>query len=154
MTAVAHTGTPILYLGFSLLIAVFLVLDFVLLKAKGQHKVPVGEALTTENVFVSVTICTYFAVPPELQKRDGRGRRIWGAGCQSVIAMFRFFRVFVVDKSNLHDIPAPPESGRCRFHHQRGAKHANRRPGPGISAHRCAAESHRAAAALCAYANE
>ena len=45
MTEVAHTGTPILYLGFSLLVVVFLVLDFVLLKAKGQHKVPVGEAL-------------------------------------------------------------------------------------------------------------
>ena len=116
MTAVAHTGTPILYLGFSLLVAVFLVLDFVLLKAKGQHKVPVGEALAwaavwfvaamafagwywwyvdgvhgrevanaktlqyvtgyliekalaTENVFVWVTIFTYFAVPAELQKR-------------------------------------------------------------------------------------
>jgi tellurite resistance protein TerC len=116
MTAVTHTGTPILYLGFSLLVAVFLVLDFVLLKAKGQHKVPVGEALAwaavwfvaamafagwywwfvdgvhgrevanaktlqyvtgyliekalaTENVFVWVTIFTYFAVPAELQKR-------------------------------------------------------------------------------------
>ena len=45
MTEVAHTGSPILYLGFSLLVVVFLVLDFVLLKAKGQHKVPVGEAL-------------------------------------------------------------------------------------------------------------
>jgi tellurite resistance protein TerC len=116
MTAIAHTGTPILYLGFSLLVVVFLVLDFVLLKAKGQHKVPVGEALAwaavwfvaamafagwywwfvdgvhgrevanaktlqyvtgyliekalaTENVFVWVTIFTYFAVPAELQKR-------------------------------------------------------------------------------------
>ena len=116
MTEVAHTGTPILYLAFSLLVVVFLVLDFVLLKAKGQHKVPVGEALAwaavwfavamafagvywwfvdavhgreianaktveyvtgyliekalaTENVFIWVTIFTYFAVPPEFQKR-------------------------------------------------------------------------------------
>lgn len=116
MTEVAHTGTPILYLGFSFLVVVLLVLDFVLLKAKGQHKVPVGEALAwaavwfvaamafagwywwfvdgvhgrevanaktiefvtgyllekalaTENVFVWVTIFTYFAVPPEFQKR-------------------------------------------------------------------------------------
>ena len=116
MNEVAHTGTPILYLGFSLLVVVFLVLDFVLLKAKGQHKVPVGEALAwaavwfvaamafagwywwfvdgvhgrevanaktieyvtgyllekalaTENVFVWVTIFTYFAVLPEFQKR-------------------------------------------------------------------------------------
>ena len=116
MTEVAHTGSPILYLGFSLLVVVFLVLDFVLLKAKGQHKVPVGEALAwavvwfvaamafagwywwfvdgvhgrevanaktieyvtgyliekalaTENVFIWVTLFTYFAVPPEFQKR-------------------------------------------------------------------------------------
>jgi tellurite resistance protein TerC len=116
MIEVAHTGTPILYVGFSLLVVVFLVLDFVLLKAKGQHKVPVKEALAwaavwfgaamvfagwywwfvdgvygrevanaktieyvtgyliekalaTENVFVWVTIFTYFAVPAELQKR-------------------------------------------------------------------------------------
>jgi len=116
MTEVTHTGTPILYLGFSLLVVVFLVLDFVLLKAKGQHKVPVGEALAwallwfvaamvfagwywwfvdgvhgrevanaktieyvtgyliekalaTENVFIWVTLFTYFAVPPEFQKR-------------------------------------------------------------------------------------
>lgn len=45
ITEVAHTGTPILYLGFGLLVVVFLALDFVLLKAKGQHKVPVGEVL-------------------------------------------------------------------------------------------------------------
>ncbi len=116
MTEIAHTGTPILYLGFSLLVVVFLVLDFVLLKAKGQHKVPVAEALAwaavwvlaamafagwywwfvdgahgrevanaktieyvtgyliekalaTENVFIWVTLFTYFSVPPELQKR-------------------------------------------------------------------------------------
>lgn len=116
MTEIAHTGSPILYLGFSLLVVVFLVLDFVLLKAKGQHKVPVSEALAwsglwfvaamvfagwywwfvdgvhgrevantktieyvtgyliekalaTENVFVWVTLFTYFAVPPEFQKR-------------------------------------------------------------------------------------
>jgi tellurite resistance protein TerC len=116
MSLVAHTGTPVLYLGFSLLVVVFLVLDFVLLKAKGQHKVPVREALAwavvwfvaamvfagwywwfvdgthgrevanaktieyvtgyliekalaTENVFIWVTLFTYFAVPPEFQKR-------------------------------------------------------------------------------------
>ena len=45
MTEGAHTGIPVLYLGFSLRVVVFLVLDFVLLKAKGQHKVPVGEVL-------------------------------------------------------------------------------------------------------------
>ena len=51
MTEAAHTGTPILYLGFSLLVVVFLVLDFILLKAKGQHKVPVGEALAWAAVW-------------------------------------------------------------------------------------------------------
>ncbi|MBE0615794.1 MAG: TerC family protein [Burkholderiales bacterium] len=116
MIAVTHTGTPVLYLGFSILVAVFLALDFVLLNAKGKYKVPVREALVwaavwfvaamvfagwywwyvdgvhgrevantkaieyvsgyliekalaTENVFVWVTIFTYFAVPPEFQKR-------------------------------------------------------------------------------------
>ncbi len=113
---IAHTGTPALYLGFSLLVVVFLVVDFVLLRVKGQHKVPVGEALAwsgvwlacamvfagwlwwhldgahgrevanaktleyvtgyliekalaMENVFVWVTIFSYFAVPAEFQKR-------------------------------------------------------------------------------------
>ena len=113
---IEHTGTLPLYAGFSLLVIVFLILDFVLLKTKGQHKIQVGEALTwtiiwflsalifagwlwwhldglhgravantktveyvtgyliekalaMENVFVWVTIFTYFAVPPEFQKR-------------------------------------------------------------------------------------
>jgi len=113
---IEHTGTLPLYAGFSLLVIVFLILDFVLLKAKGQHKIQVSEALTwtiiwflsalifagwlwwhldgahgravanaktieyvtgyliekalaMENVFVWVTIFTYFAVPPEFQKR-------------------------------------------------------------------------------------
>lgn len=42
---IAHTGSPQLYLAFSLLVVVFLIPDFVLLRAKGQHKVPVSEAL-------------------------------------------------------------------------------------------------------------
>lgn len=116
MDPIVHTGTPILYVGFSLLVTVLLALDFFLLKTKGGHKVPVREALSwaiiwfaaamvfaawywwfvegthgrevanaktveyvtgyllekalaTENVFVWVTIFSYFAVPPELQKR-------------------------------------------------------------------------------------
>jgi len=56
MTDIAHTGTPILYLGFSLLVVVFLVLDFVLLKAKGQHKVPVKEALAWAAVWFAAAM--------------------------------------------------------------------------------------------------
>lgn len=113
---VAHTGTPALYAGFTALVAVFLAIDFMLLRSKGQHRVPVSEALAwsivwfmaamafagwywwyvdglhgrdvanvkaveyvtgyliekalaTENVFVWVTLFSYFAVPPEFQKR-------------------------------------------------------------------------------------
>lgn len=113
---IAHTGTPLLYGGFTLLVLVLLLVDFVALKAQGAHKVSVKEAaawsvvwfaaalafagwlwwhlgalhgadvarqktleyltgyliekgLAVENVFVWVTIFTYFAVPAEYQKR-------------------------------------------------------------------------------------
>jgi tellurite resistance protein TerC len=105
-----------LYAGFSALVLVLLVVDFVLLRAQGCHKVSVREAaiwsvvwvltaaafggwlfwhlegrfgrevatqktleyatgyliekgLAIENVFVWITIFTYFAIPPEFQKR-------------------------------------------------------------------------------------
>lgn len=41
---IAHTGTPLLYAGFSALVVAFLVVDFLLLKAQGNHKVSVKEA--------------------------------------------------------------------------------------------------------------
>lgn len=116
VTEVAHVGTPLLYLGFSLLVVLFLAIDFLLLRAQGAHKVSVKEAawwsvvwfaaaaafgawfwwyldgqfgagvanqktleyatgyliekgLAIENVFVWITIFSYFAIPPELQKR-------------------------------------------------------------------------------------
>lgn len=116
VTEVAHVGTPLLYLGFSLLVVLLLAIDFLLLRAHGAHKVSVKEAawwsvvwfaaaaafgawfwwylngqfgasvanqktleyatgyliekgLAIENVFVWVTIFTYFAIPPEFQKR-------------------------------------------------------------------------------------
>ncbi len=116
MTEITHTGTPILYAGFTALVIVLLVLDFVLLKAQGSHRVSVKEAawwsllwfaaaglfgawlwwhlrqeygevvanvktlefatgyliekgLAIENVFVWITIFTYFAIPPEYHKR-------------------------------------------------------------------------------------
>lgn len=116
MTDIEHTGTPLLYVGFSLLVAVLLAVDFLLLRTKGDHRVSVREAagwsvvwivaagafgawfwwylegqfgaeiaarktleyatgyliekgLAVENVFVWITIFTYFSIPPELQKR-------------------------------------------------------------------------------------
>jgi tellurite resistance protein TerC len=116
MTDIPHTGTPLLYLGFCLLVVVLIAVDFVMLRAQGSHKVSVKEAawwsvvwflaaaafggwfwwhlncqfgpevagqktleyatgylvekaLAIENVFVWITIFTYFSIPPELQKR-------------------------------------------------------------------------------------
>lgn len=116
LATIAHTGTPLLYLGFSALVIVLLAADFVLLKAQGTHRVTVKEAATwsviwilvamgfavwlwlhltelhgreianaktvqfitgyfiekglaMENVFVWITIFSYFAIPPEYQKR-------------------------------------------------------------------------------------
>lgn len=113
---IESAGTLPLYLGFSALVVVLLMADFLLLRAKGNHKVPVKEAaawsvvwfmvamafagwlwwylagvhgrevadqkaveyvtgyliekaLAMENVFVWVTIFSFFAVPPEFQKR-------------------------------------------------------------------------------------
>lgn len=116
MNEVVHTGTPLLYAGFSLLVVVLLLVDFLLLRAQGSHRVSTKEAawwsvvwfaaagtfgawfwwymngqygeavanqktleyatgyliekgLAIENVFVWITIFTYFSIPPELQKR-------------------------------------------------------------------------------------
>jgi tellurite resistance protein TerC len=116
MTDISHTGTPLLYAGFTVLVVILLLVDFIALKAQGAHKVSVKEAaiwsvvwfaaalafaawvwwhlhalhgaevarqktleyltgyliekgLAVENVFVWVTIFTYFAVPAEFQKR-------------------------------------------------------------------------------------
>ena len=116
VTQMAHAGTPLLYLGFSLLVVLLLAIDLLLLRAQGAHKVSVKEAawwsvvwfaaaaafgawfwwylngqfgagvanqktleyatgyliekgLAIENVFVWITIFTYFAIPREFQKR-------------------------------------------------------------------------------------
>jgi tellurite resistance protein TerC len=116
MTDIPHTGTPLLYTGFSVLVVALLAVDFVLLRAQGSHRVSVKEAawwsvvwfvaagafgasfwwhlngqfgaeiagrktleyatgyliekgLAIENVFVWITIFTYFSIPPEFQKR-------------------------------------------------------------------------------------
>ena len=109
-------GTPVLYLGFTLLVVIFLTVDFVVLKTQGCHRVSVKEAaawsvmwiaisltfcawfwwyldasfgrevanekaleylsgylieksLAVDNIFVWITLFSYFAVPIELQKR-------------------------------------------------------------------------------------
>ena len=109
-------GTPILYLGFSLLVIVLLAVDFFMLKTQGSHRVSVKEAaawsvgwiaislafcgwfwwyldgsfgrevanekaleylsgylieksLAVDNVFVWITLFSFFAVPTEFQKR-------------------------------------------------------------------------------------
>jgi tellurite resistance protein TerC len=116
MPEITHTGTPLLYIGFSLLVVVLLAVDFLLLRVQGSHKVSIKEAglwsivwflaaavfgswfwwhlnnqygaeianqktlefatgyliekgLAIENVFVWITIFTYFSIPPEFQKR-------------------------------------------------------------------------------------
>ncbi len=116
MTEIGHTGTPALYLGFSLLVIVLLLIDFFALKVQGSHKVSVREAagwsvvwflaamtfggwlwwhlnglygpevanvkgleyltgyfieksLAIDNVFVWITIFSYFSIPSEYQKR-------------------------------------------------------------------------------------
>lgn len=116
MNEVASVGTPLLYAGFTLLVVLLLVADFLLLRTQGNHKVTVKEAawwsvvwfaaaaafgawfwwylngqfgsavanqktleyatgyliekgLAIENVFVWITIFSYFAIPAEFQKR-------------------------------------------------------------------------------------
>jgi tellurite resistance protein TerC len=116
MTEVIHTGTPVLYAGFTLLVIGLLAVDFLLLRTQGSHKVSMKEAawwsvvwflaaaafgtwfwwhlnarfgadtaaqktleyatgyliekgLAIENVFVWITIFTYFSIPPEFQRR-------------------------------------------------------------------------------------
>jgi len=113
---IESTGTPILYLGFSLLVIVLLAIDFFMLKTQGSHRVNVKEAaawsvgwiaislafcgwfwwhldgsfgrevanekaleylsgylieksLAVDNVFVWITLFSFFAVPTEFQKR-------------------------------------------------------------------------------------
>jgi tellurite resistance protein TerC len=116
MSEFVHTGTPLLYVGFTALVVLLLAADFLLLRTQGNHKVTAREAalwsvvwvavaavfgvwlwwhlsaqlgpelgrrkaleyatgyliekgLAIENVFVWVTIFTYFSIPAEFQKR-------------------------------------------------------------------------------------
>lgn len=113
---IESTGTPALYLGFTLLVIILLAVDFFVLKTQGAHRVSAREAagwsvawvaialafcvwfwwyldgrfgrelanekaleyltgylieksLAVDNVFVWITLFSFFAVPAEFQKR-------------------------------------------------------------------------------------
>jgi tellurite resistance protein TerC len=53
LSEVVHTGTPLLYAGFSALVIVLLLVDFVLLRTQGSHKVSVREAASWSVVWVA-----------------------------------------------------------------------------------------------------
>ena len=56
------TGTPILYLGFTLLVIVLLAVDFLVLKAQAAHRVSVKEAAAWSVVWIAIALafCGWF----------------------------------------------------------------------------------------------
>lgn len=56
------TGTPILYLGFTLLVIALLAVDFLVLKAQGSHRVGVKEAAGWSVVWlvIALAFCAWF----------------------------------------------------------------------------------------------
>jgi tellurite resistance protein TerC len=56
MVEIAHTGTPLLYGGFSLLVVGLLLVDFFLLRVQGSHKVSVREAAIWSVVWFAVAL--------------------------------------------------------------------------------------------------
>lgn len=59
---IESTGTPALYLGFTLLIIILLAVDFLLLKTRGAHRVSVREALGWSVVWIIIALafCGWF----------------------------------------------------------------------------------------------
>jgi len=59
---IEHTGTPMLYLGFTLVVIVLLAGDFFLLKARGAHRVSLREAAAWSFVWIAVALafCGWF----------------------------------------------------------------------------------------------
>ena len=55
-------GTPVLYLGFTLLVIVLLAVDFFVLKAQGSHRVSVKEAAACSVVWIAISLafCGWF----------------------------------------------------------------------------------------------
>ena len=59
---IESTGTPVLYLGFTLLVIALLAVDFFALKAQGAHRVSVKEAAAWSVVWVAISLafCGWF----------------------------------------------------------------------------------------------
>jgi tellurite resistance protein TerC len=59
---VGSTGTPILYVGFTLLVIVLLAVDFFVLKAQGAHRVSMKEAAAWSMVWIAIALafCGWF----------------------------------------------------------------------------------------------
>ncbi len=59
---IESVGTPILYLGFTLLVVVLLAVDFFVLKAQGSHRVSVKEAAAWSVVWIAISLafCGWF----------------------------------------------------------------------------------------------
>jgi tellurite resistance protein TerC len=59
---IESTGTPALYLGFTLLVIVLLAVDFFALKAQGAHRVSVKEAAAWSVVWIAISLafCGWF----------------------------------------------------------------------------------------------
>ena len=53
---IESTGTPILYLGFTLLVSILLAVDFFVLKAQGAHRVSVKEAAAWSVVWIAIAL--------------------------------------------------------------------------------------------------
>lgn len=53
---IESTGTPILYLGFTLLVIVLLAVDFFVLKAQGAHRVSMKEAAAWSVVWIAIAL--------------------------------------------------------------------------------------------------
>lgn len=56
MTEVAHTGTPILYAVFTLLVIKLLAVDFLLRRTQGSHKVTMKEE-DTRKIRLTIDHC-------------------------------------------------------------------------------------------------
>ena len=59
---IESTGTPVLYLGFTLLVIALLAVDFFVLKAQGAHQVSVKEAAAWSVVWITIALafCGWF----------------------------------------------------------------------------------------------
>jgi tellurite resistance protein TerC len=59
---IESTGTPVLYLGFTLLVIALLAVDFLALKTQGAHRVSVKEAAAWSVVWIAISLafCGWF----------------------------------------------------------------------------------------------